>query len=60
MYLEAFGDFFEDFGELLFFFRREFREDEVDVADLFAECIVPCSEAEAGEVFGAKVGDDGF
>lgn len=34
-------------------------EDKVDVADLGAERVIG-AEAEAGEVFGAEVGDDGF
>ena len=52
--------FFQYARELGFFFIGEFREDEVDVADFFAERVVPCAEAEAWEVFGAEVGDDGF
>ena len=58
--LEFCGDFGENVGELGFFFFGEFAKDEVDVTEFFAEGIVPCAEAESGEVFRAEVGDDGF
>lgn len=35
-------------------------EDEVDIAEFGADCGVVRAEAEAGEVFGAEVGGDGF
>ncbi len=58
--LNFFGDFFEDFWELGFFFRGEFREHKIDVADFFTEFVVPCPEAKTREIFRAEVRDNGF
>lgn len=46
------GDGGENGREGGFFGVGEASEDKIDVADLSAEGVVPCSEAEAGEIVG--------
>lgn len=57
-------DFFSDLSEESrkggFFLGSETAEDEVDVAELLAEFIVPCAKAETGEIGGVEVFGDGF
>ena len=50
----------EENWESFFFFRGEFGEDKIDVADFLAKFVVPCAETKARKIFGFEAFDDGF
>lgn len=53
-------DLAQEVGEAVAFVRREFRENEIDVAEFLAIARIVGAETKARERFGAEVFDGGF